>query len=244
LILIIKSTRHFDNSTSLVCNEASIYKSEHLPPSWVDAFCFQVAWTSVALDCKTVVLPVVVSDSLSDFVEPELLLSCVLSPSSESHLGITMHLSDSIEWKFWNKIEWSIDVESKFFIQSLSFSLCLLIKIKYLPSLVGTVMLIVYTNSLSFFILVSNNINASINLLNVAEMLSLVHKDLPPSWISAPDLHVISFPWTLNIPWLVVDSGSNSQSLLVEVPNLRFSTIGSFEYHVSVVDQINIPIFW
>jgi hypothetical protein len=38
-------------------------------------------------------------------------------------------LSNSIEWKLWDNIEWSVDVESKFFIQSLSLSLTLLIKI-------------------------------------------------------------------------------------------------------------------
>jgi hypothetical protein len=51
------------------------------------------------LDVEAIVLPVVVSYSLGDFIEPPLLLSCVLSPSLESNLGITVHLSDSVEWK-------------------------------------------------------------------------------------------------------------------------------------------------
>jgi hypothetical protein len=74
------------------------------------------------LDVKAVVLPVVVSDCLRDFVEPELLLPCVLSPSSESDLSITMHLSDSVERKLGYNVEWSVDVESKFFIKSLGFN--------------------------------------------------------------------------------------------------------------------------
>jgi hypothetical protein len=51
------------------------------------------------LDIKAIVLPIVVSDSFGDFIEPELLLSCVLSPSLEYHVGSSEHLSDSIEWK-------------------------------------------------------------------------------------------------------------------------------------------------
>jgi hypothetical protein len=51
------------------------------------------------LDIKAVVLPVVVSDSLGDFIEPELLLSGVLSPSLENHLSSSKHLSNSVEWK-------------------------------------------------------------------------------------------------------------------------------------------------
>jgi hypothetical protein len=51
------------------------------------------------LNVKAVVLPVVVSDGLGDFIEEELLLSLVISPSLEDHVGSSKHLSDSVKWK-------------------------------------------------------------------------------------------------------------------------------------------------
>jgi hypothetical protein len=96
-------------------------------------------------------------------------------------LSVTKHLSNSVEWKLRDKVEWSVDVESEFFIQTLSLSLSLLVKIEDLPSLVGSILLVVNTNDLSFLILVSYNFNTSVGLLNVAEVFSLVDKDLEPS---------------------------------------------------------------
>jgi hypothetical protein len=88
------------------------------------------------LDFEAVVLPVVVSKSLRLFIEPELLVSGILSPSLKDNVSTTKHLSNSVEWKLGDKVEWSIDVEAKFFIQSLSSSLFSLVKIKNLPFLV------------------------------------------------------------------------------------------------------------
>jgi hypothetical protein len=51
------------------------------------------------LDFKAIVLPVVISDSLGDFIEPELLLSDILSPSLEDHVSSSEHLNNSVEWK-------------------------------------------------------------------------------------------------------------------------------------------------
>jgi hypothetical protein len=88
------------------------------------------------LDVEAIVLPVVVSDSLGDFIEPELLLSLIVSPSLEDHVGSAKHFSNSVEWELRDNVEWSIDVESKFFVQSLGLSLVSLIEIKDSPSLV------------------------------------------------------------------------------------------------------------
>jgi hypothetical protein len=63
-----------------------------------------------------------------------------------------VHLSNSVEWKFRDEIEWSVDMESEFLIQSFCLGLYL-VNIKYLPSLVGTVVSVVNLNSLSFNIL-------------------------------------------------------------------------------------------
>jgi len=72
-------------------------------------------------------------------------------------------------------------VETEFFIKSLSLSLCLLVKIKDLPSLVSTVVFSVSDDLLSFKILTLEYIEASVAFLNVAEVLSLIGKDLEPS---------------------------------------------------------------
>jgi hypothetical protein len=81
-----------------------------------------------------------------------LLLSCVLSPSLESNLGITVHLSDSVEWKLWNHVEWSVNVEAKLFIESLSLSLISFIKIDNWPSLVDSSICFPNSYRLSFLV--------------------------------------------------------------------------------------------
>jgi hypothetical protein len=52
-------------------------------------------------------------------------------------------------------------------------------------------MSVVHSNSLTFFVCVTYNINTSLGLLDITEVLSLEGKDLPPSRVSAPDLHVV-----------------------------------------------------
>jgi hypothetical protein len=90
-----------------------------------------------------------------------------------------MHLSNSIEWKFRDKIEWSIDVETEFFIQSLSLNLSGLVKIKYIPSLSSTSVVIFNSNSLTFFILfISNTKNFAVR--PVDELASFVFEYLEP----------------------------------------------------------------
>jgi hypothetical protein len=66
----------------------------------------------------------------------------------------------------------------------------------------------------------------------------LILEDLEPSRVGAPDLHVVGSSSALDIPRLVVQSCSNGQRLLVEVPDLGLSSIRSLDNHVSVVDQV------
>jgi hypothetical protein len=110
------------------------------------------------LDVPTVVLPVVVSDSLGDFVEPELLLSLIVSPSLEDHVGSAKHFSNSVEWEFRNKVEWSVDVETEVIIHSLGLCLGSLVKIENLPFLVLLSSVVSNTNGISFFVLAVSNI--------------------------------------------------------------------------------------
>jgi len=46
----------------------------------------------------------------------------------------------------------------------------------------------------------------------------------------------------LDIPGLIVVSGSDSQGLLVEVPDLSLSTIWCLDDHISVVDEIEVSV--
>ena len=105
----------------------------------------------------------------------------VVSPSLEDDVVGTWALSNSVEWKLRDEVEWSVDVESKFFIKTLSLHLSFLVKIEYLPSLVGTVMSIPDNSLLTFEIFSLPHIKTFSCILDVAEVLSLENKDLPPS---------------------------------------------------------------
>jgi hypothetical protein len=72
----------------------------------------------------------------------------------------------------------------------------------------------------------------------VAELVCLIFEDLEPLGVSAPDSHVVGSSIVLDVPGLVVVSSSDSQGLLVEVPDLGSSSVFSLDYHISVVDEI------
>jgi hypothetical protein len=103
------------------------------------------------LDFQSIVSPwsIVVSDGLGLFIEEPLLLSGTISPSLEPDVSVTVHFSNSVEWKLRDKIEWSVDMEAEFFIESFSLKLnC--ININNLPSLVGTIVFVPNNDWLSF----------------------------------------------------------------------------------------------
>jgi hypothetical protein len=134
------------------------------------------------LDFQSIVLPwsIVVSNSLGLLIEPPLLLLDIVSPSLEPHVSVTVHLSNSVEWKLRDKIEWSIDVEAEFFIESLGLKLSGLIKIEYLPLLVFSSVITPNSNCLSFNILSSFNIK-NLVVIPVEELAILILEDLEPS---------------------------------------------------------------
>jgi len=55
-------------------------------------------------------------------------------------------------------------------------------------------------------------------------------------------LHVVGSTSALDIPRLIVQSGSDGQRLLMEVPDLSLSSIWSLDDHVSVVDQVEVSM--
>jgi len=102
-------------------------------------------------------LPVVVLDSLRDFIEVPLLGSDILSPSLEPNVVSSVAFSNSLHWHSGSDIEWSVDMETEFLVESLGSNLRCLVKIDNLPSLVGIVRIVsisvVHNKSLAFFIL-------------------------------------------------------------------------------------------
>jgi hypothetical protein len=122
-----------------------------------------------------------ISNSLGFLIEEPLLTLGVLSPSSNPDITGSVALGNSLHWKSGSNIEWPIDIESELFIKSLGFSLCLLVKIEDLPSLVSSVMSVMNLDLLSFNIFTLEYIEASVGLLDVTEVFTTVDKDLEPS---------------------------------------------------------------
>jgi hypothetical protein len=144
-------------------------------------------------------LPVVVLDGLRDFIKVPLLCSYILSPSLEPHIVGAMAFSNSLHWKSRSDIERSIDIESKFFIKTLSFSFFCFIKIDDSPFLISFTCISCNTDCLTFFIFRACNIK-NFTTGPVNELVLLVLEYLEPSRVSAPDLHVCSSSRILNVP--------------------------------------------
>jgi hypothetical protein len=58
--------------------------------------------------------------------------------------------------------------------------------------------------------------------------------------LSRVDSELLRFSVGLDVPRLVVVSGSDSQRCLMEVPHLSSSTVSGLDGHVSVVDEIEV----
>jgi hypothetical protein len=128
-------------------------------------------------------------------------------------------------------------VEAPFFAESLSLFTLSLIKIDNLPLLMLSSVVTINTNCLAFNIFSSFDIEY-FAALPVDELVVFILENLEPSRVSAPDLHVVGSSSALDVPRLVVQSCSNGQGLLVEVPDLGLSSISCLDDHVSVVDQV------
>jgi hypothetical protein len=224
---------------TLLIDNVSTFSFPDLPPSWVGSGTSDISWSTVRLDVKWVWFPVVVLDGLWGHIEVPLLRFVVISLSLQPNVVGTMAFNNSIHWKFWDNVEWSIHMETPFFVQALSLLFLSLVKIDNLPLLVLSSVVTPNSYGLSFLIFTSFNIKY-FTVLPVDELAVLILEHLEPSGVSAPDLHVVGSTSTLDIPRLVVISSSDSQWLLMEVPNLGSSTVSNLDDHVSVVDQVII----
>jgi len=132
-----------------------------------------------------------------------LLGSDVLSPSLEPDVVGTVALSNSLHWHSRSKIEWSVDVESKLFVEALGSNSLSLVNIDNLPSLVGIIIVVsissVDHDFLAFFIFGTINFDNLI-VVWINEEFSLKLEHLEPSGVGAPDLHVSSFTSVLDVP--------------------------------------------
>jgi hypothetical protein len=199
------------------------------------------------LDVEWVWLPVVVLEGLGDLIEVPLLGIGVLSPSLQPNVVGTVALSNSLHGHSWSDVEWSVDVEPEFFIETLSSNLISFVNVDNLPSLVGIFFIvtisIVDNDGGSFFILrwcyFKNLVVSWIN-----KEFTVVLEYLEPSWVCAPDLHISGFSSALDVPWLVVVSSPDWLWNLVEIPSLCFSSVGGLDNHVPVIDHIKVSSTW
>jgi hypothetical protein len=90
------------------------------------------------LDIQGVALPVVVLESLGDFIEVPLLGSNILSPSLQPNVVGSMAFNDSLHWHSGSNIEWSVDMEAEFLVETLGSSSRGFVNVKNLPPLVGS----------------------------------------------------------------------------------------------------------
>jgi hypothetical protein len=127
------------------------------------------------------------------------LRSVVSSPSLHHDVVGTYALSMSVEWKFRDQVEWSVDMESKVLVKSLGlWSLCL-VKINNIPSLGFASVVVKDLDWVSFLVFTSSDIK-SLVALPVDELVVLISENLPPSRVSAPDLHVVCSSRALDVP--------------------------------------------
>jgi hypothetical protein len=114
---------------------------------------------SIAVHFNEPALPLVVSNDLSLLIEEPLLseFSSSIPSSLKQPLVSTVHLSNSVEWKLRDNVEWSIDKETEFFIESLGLNLGSLGKIQNFPLLMSSTVVSENTNFLSFFVFSSND---------------------------------------------------------------------------------------
>jgi len=125
-------------------------------------------------------LPVVVLDGLGDSIEVPLLCSSIVSPSLEPYVVGTVALSNSIEWKLGDKVEWSVDMESKVFADTLGLDCLCFVKIDYIPDLSLGSIVAPHLYWVAFLVFSSSDIKDLV-VGPVDELVVLILEDLEPA---------------------------------------------------------------
>jgi len=197
-VFLVNSSSDIKYSSLLIDNKLSLV-SEQLPPSWSGSSAPDV----VTLHVERVWFPVVILKSLGHWVEEPLLGLSILDVSLKLHIVGSNTFSKSLHWKSWSDVEWSVSAESEIFINSAILGLTSLVNIQHSPFLMVALVVSIDTNWLAFLVLLAFDFK-DLWVLPVDELLVLILEDLPPSWVGAPDLHVIGSSRWLDVPWLVV----------------------------------------
>jgi hypothetical protein len=108
---------------------------------------------------------------------------------SNVEISVSVHLEESVSWKLRDHDEWSVDIETEFFVHSLGWDLWCFININDLPSLVETIMLSLGDDFLSFKILYFIDIKSFAEVVD--NMFTLVFEQLPPLLGGNSDLKVL-----------------------------------------------------
>jgi hypothetical protein len=127
-------------------------------------------------------LPVIILDSLGNTIEVPLHSLGVDSPSLQPNIVGTVAFHHSVEWKLGNNIEWSVDMESEVFADSLNLRSLCFVKINNIPLLSSASVVLEDTNCLAFFVLSSFNIEDS-RILPIDELVVLISEHLEPSGV-------------------------------------------------------------
>lgn len=177
------------------------------------------------MDFNNVVLPVHVLNGLRDDIELELLgFLWWIDHVSNVEISVSVHLEESVSWKLRDHDEWSVDIETEFFVHSLGWDLWCFININDLPSLVETIMLRPGDDILPFKILSLIDIKSFAEVVD--NMFTLVFEQLPPLLGGNSDLNVFFNSKGFhveNVSWVL--SRVDTLVLVVKVPNLGGSTI-------------------
>jgi len=126
--------------------------------------------------------PVVVLKCLGDSIEVPLLGLSIVSPSLEPDVVGTVTLSNSVEWKLGDKIEWSVNMEAKVFVESLSLDGICFIKINHIPDLSFRSIVAPYLNWISFLVFSSSDIKDLV-VGPVNELVVLILENLEPAGV-------------------------------------------------------------
>lgn len=148
---------------------------------------------------KRVRLPVVVLQSLCNWVKEPLLGLSILHVSLKLDIVGSNTFSNSLHWKSGSDKEWSVSVETEIFVKSFTFSLSSLVGVEDSPLLMVTSIVAPNTNGMTFFVLTSFDVKDLV-VLPVDELFTLVLEDLPPSGVSTPDLHVVGSTRACDVP--------------------------------------------
>jgi len=244
VVLSISMSSNIHNLSVLLIYKITIFVDEQLPPSWGSSFRTKIEWSTIALDRQWSILPLLRLDGLWLLIIEELLVSATFDVISKSDIVTSIAFNDSLHWHSWLEVEWSIDIKTNSWVSALCSWFLGPILIDDSPELSLWTILSPDSNTVTFCISSSWNIN-NLVVLDIDKSVVFVSKDLPPSWVGVPSLEIIWSSRTCDVPWpSFVLPVLDSFGLLVEPPELSLSVSSrSLDDHSSS-DEIEMSLSW